>query len=137
MPVVSSLLETSLYVEDLPRAIRFYERLFGFERLFSDERMCAFNVAGRQVLLLFQEGASLRPIATQGGMIPPHDGDGPLHLAFAIPAAELDAWEARLAEQGVTIESRVAWEAGGTSLYFRDPDHHLIELATPGVWAIY
>ncbi|MDQ3753396.1 MAG: glyoxalase, partial [Acidobacteriota bacterium] len=29
------------------------------------------------------------------------------------------------------------WNRGGTSLYFRDPDNHLLELATPGLWAIY
>ncbi len=26
---------------------------------------------------------------------------------------------------------------GGTSLYFRDPDGHLLELVTPGIWSIY
>jgi len=25
---------------------------------------------------------------------------------------------------------------GGWSLYFRDPDRHLIELATPGTWSV-
>ena len=29
------------------------------------------------------------------------------------------------------------WERGGQSIYFRDPDGHLVELATPGIWAIY
>jgi len=49
----------------------------------------------------------------------------------------LAEWEALLAKNKVLIESRVRWERGGHSVYFRDPDGHLIELATPGVWAIY
>jgi catechol 2,3-dioxygenase-like lactoylglutathione lyase family enzyme len=37
----------------------------------------------------------------------------------------------------VNIESRVKWPRGGESIYFRDPDDHLVELVTPGTWAIY
>jgi hypothetical protein len=37
----------------------------------------------------------------------------------------------------VSIESVVTWPRGGTSLYFRDPNDHLLELITPGVWSIY
>ena len=37
----------------------------------------------------------------------------------------------------IEIESRVTWPGGGTSLYFRDPEGHLLELLTPGVWQIY
>jgi catechol 2,3-dioxygenase-like lactoylglutathione lyase family enzyme len=69
-----------------------------------------------------------------GGVIPPHDSHGQSHLAFAIAAADLDAWRRRLAEQGIPVESTVTWPLGGTSLYFRDPDGHLVELATPGIW---
>jgi catechol 2,3-dioxygenase-like lactoylglutathione lyase family enzyme len=58
-------------------------------------------------------------------------------VAFAIAADELPAWEQRLAEHGVAIESRVRWSRGGVSLYVRDPAGHSIELATPGVWAVY
>ena len=56
---------------------------------------------------------------------------------FAIPAAELDAWADRLAAHGVEVVERRVWDRGGTSLYFRDPDGHLLELATPGVWSVY
>ena len=70
-------------------------------------------------------------------MIPPHGGRGQLHLAFAIAAGDLEAWEQWLAARGVTLESKVRWGRGGTSLYFRDPDQHLVELATPGLWTIY
>jgi catechol 2,3-dioxygenase-like lactoylglutathione lyase family enzyme len=56
---------------------------------------------------------------------------------LAIPAAELDAWEAWFQRHNVAIEEKRTWERGGTSLYFRDPDQHLLEVATPGVWSIY
>jgi len=137
MPAVAGVLETALYVEDVARSAQFYRSLFGFEALVSDQRLCALNVAGRQVLLLFKKAASLQPISLPGGVIPPHDGSGQLHLAFAITRAELPHWEAGLQENGVAIESRMTWPAGGVSLYFRDPDEHSIELATPGIWTIY
>ena len=127
MPQLGALLESSLYVDDLARSVNFYETVLGLELLVSDgERLRAMSVAGRQVLLLFKKGAS-----------EDHDGDGRLHVAFAIPAAALAEWEKRLADRGVAIETRTTWPRGGQSLYFRDPDGHLLELATPGVWPIY
>jgi catechol 2,3-dioxygenase-like lactoylglutathione lyase family enzyme len=72
-----------------------------------------------------------------GGTIPPHDGSGPLHIAFAISAGELAGWEERLQANDIPIEGRTEWPRGGISIYFRDPDGHLLELATPGLWATY
>ena len=128
MPKLDGVLETSLYVADLARSARFYQTVLGFEAIDSGERLTALAVADRQILLLFRKGASADlPVAA-------HDGDGRLHLAFAVPAAELPAWEAWLRQHGVIVEHRRTWERGGVSLYFRDPDGHLIEVATPGVW---
>jgi catechol 2,3-dioxygenase-like lactoylglutathione lyase family enzyme len=87
--------------------------------------------------LLFKKDASNQPHHTTGGIIPPHDGAGQLHMAFSISAAEFENWEKWLAQNGVAIESTVQWAEGGRSLYFRDPDRHVIELATPGTWKIY
>ena len=147
MPRVTGILETCLYVADVERSARFYERLFGFERMVSDEHFCAFavtaansrgqDVPARNVLILFRHGATAKPIALPGGVIPAHNGSGESHFAFAIRAEDLLAWEKRLADAGVAIESRVHWELGGDSIYFRDPDGHLAELATPGIWPIY
>ena len=58
-------------------------------------------------------------------------------LAFAIGTSEVPQWEKRLAYLGIEIESRVTWERGGVSLYFRDPDNRSVELATPGIWPCY
>src|ERR1700712_1654026 len=99
------MLETSLYVEDLDRSRAFYERLFGFGAIFQDDRMCAMEVPGEQILLLFRHGMTDQPAPAPNGFIPPHHGRGALHLAFAIPLRELEAWESHLADQQVALES--------------------------------
>jgi len=137
MPTINGVLETCLPVENLEHSARFYENLFGFRRLQSDVRLCALDVSGKDVLLLFLRGATLEPVSSPGGIIPPHNASGHSHLAFGIPATDLAAWESKLAEANVAVESRVHWERGGESLYFRDPDNHLVELATHGVWPTY
>jgi catechol 2,3-dioxygenase-like lactoylglutathione lyase family enzyme len=137
MPTIGRVLETSLYVDRLDRAVEFYERIFGFAKLLSDDRFCAFDISGQQVLLLFARGKATAPISIPGGIIPPHDGQGELHLAFTMGAADEDAWTERLSAAGIEIESRVKWPRGGHSLYFRDPDRNLLELVSPGCWKTY
>jgi len=137
MPTLDHILETALYVDDLDRALRFYTDVLGLESLYRDTRMGAFSVGGKNVLLIFPRGGSLETVHMPGGTIPPHDGSGPLHIAFAIGKDELAEWERRLEANGIAIEGRTTWKRGGESIYFRDPDGHLLELATPGLWAIY
>lgn len=137
IPALGRVLETSLYVDDLQRSIDFYERVFGFEKLMGDDRFCALNVTNQQVLLLFVKGKTTMPITIPGGVIPPHDGSGTTHLAFSIPMESEPGWLEHLSTHSVEMESRVVWPRGGFSLYFRDPDGHLLELVSPGCWAIY
>ena len=137
MPGLRGVLETAIYVADLARSRQWYAELFGLEPMVDDARMCAFDVGGRDVLLLFLQGGTPSPVATPGGSIPAHDARGQIHFAFAVDGADLAAWERRLAAAGVAIESRVRWPRGGSSVYVRDPDGHLVELATPGVWGNY
>ena len=122
-PALSGVLETALVVEDVARATRFYQELFGFDVLVQSERLCALNVRPRGVLLLFQRGGSLDDIQLPGGVLPGGmDAQGRSHLALAIEAEHLEAWRQWLKQNAVTVESSVRWERGGTSLYFRDPD---------------
>ena len=138
MSPLRGVLETSLYVEDLSRAAAFWEGTIGLSLLVpADSRFRAYDVGRNSVLLLFCRGATLETVHMPGGTIPPHDGAGRLHVAFAVDADELADWESRLAAAGVEIEGRADWPRGGKSVYFRDPDGHLVEFATPGLWPNY
>jgi catechol 2,3-dioxygenase-like lactoylglutathione lyase family enzyme len=133
-PAIEGLLETSLYAGDLHRTAVFYRDLFGFKTLVDSPRLVAFEIAQRSVLLVFQADATEQDVVDARGTIPGHDGRGRLHLAFSIGADDLDAWRKRLSERGVEIVGEYRWPRGGVSLYMRDPDGALVELATPGLW---
>jgi catechol 2,3-dioxygenase-like lactoylglutathione lyase family enzyme len=137
MPKIDGLLETALYVEDMVRAVAFFEEVLGLPCMARDERIAAFDAGRNGVLLIFKRGASLRDMPTAGGVIPGHDGAGPVHMAFAIAAESYEPWRQHLVNAGIPIRSEVRWPAGGRSLYFEDPDGHLLEMGTPGVWRNY
>ena len=52
-------------------------------------------------------------------------------------AEELPVRESWLQKNGIPVEEKTKWERGGESIYISDPDRHLLEIATPGVWSIY
>lgn len=136
-PRLERVIENAVYVDDLDRAAAFYEDVLELTPLTKDQRFCAYDVGGTSVFLVFRRGATLEPATLPGGVIPPHDGHGPLHMAFGVGIDDLPAWEQRLTDKGVAIESRVSWPRGGKSIYFRDPDGHALELVTRGTWRIY
>lgn len=136
-PSLRRVLETGIYVADLARAAAFYEGVLGLSPMRADGRFIAYAVGGT-VLLLFLRGSSDAPLALPfGGVIPAHDGAGRIHFAFAADEEALPGWRTHLAAHGIAIEGEVVWPKGGTSLYFRDPDGNLVEIATPGLWDNY
>jgi len=130
-PPLDGILETAIYVDDVDRAVVFYRDVLGLTIVDASERLTALAAGPRQLLLVFKRGAStILPLT-------PHDASGHQHIAFPIPSAALEAWEAWFFQRGVPVVERKRWDRGGTSLYFHDPDGHLLELATPGVWSVY
>jgi catechol 2,3-dioxygenase-like lactoylglutathione lyase family enzyme len=133
------LLETALYLDDVGPEARFYRDLFGLRLLSGstegDAVFAALEIPGQAVLLFFKKGANAQPVDTGRGMIPPHGGEGSLHLAFAISTDSYQSWKKKLVARNINVESEIHWPRGGRSLYFRDPEGNLVELATPGLWA--
>jgi catechol 2,3-dioxygenase-like lactoylglutathione lyase family enzyme len=137
MPRISGLLETALYVADMARARAFFTEVMGLTPMLAGDRLTAFDAGRQGVLLLFLAGGSVEDMPGPRGTVPGHDGSGPVHMAFAIAAEEYEPWRAHLAVHDVPLRGEMAWPRGGRSLYFDDPDGHLIELATPGLWPNY
>jgi hypothetical protein len=75
---VDGIVETCINVAEISRAREFYQSLFNFEAMVSDERFCALR-AGPDVLLLFTHGGSNAPVVIRGGVIPPHETRGAGH----------------------------------------------------------
>jgi catechol 2,3-dioxygenase-like lactoylglutathione lyase family enzyme len=126
---VSGVLETVLYVQDLARAERFYVDVLGFRKLSGEPGRSLFLRAGASVFLLFRAEETLR-----AGSLPPHGGQGPGHVCFAVPERSYGAWKAYLPSHGVPLIQEEAWPEGGHSFYFHDPDGNLLEIADRDLW---
>jgi catechol 2,3-dioxygenase-like lactoylglutathione lyase family enzyme len=131
-----AVLETSLYVADLDRAVAFYENVLGLRQItdgyFEGGRGAALQVgSGPSVLLLFRAD-----ITRLGGILPAHGTTGAVHVAFRIEPRECDSWRQRLREHGVVIEKEFAFGNQSPSIYFRDPDGNSLELAVASIWQL-
>jgi lactoylglutathione lyase len=125
------LFETHLHVADLERAREFYGEVLGLELAHEDARRgCVFYWVGpnhRTMLGLWQSppwSPSSVPVHRQ-------------HLAFEVASHDLIIAIDRVTRQGLTVRdffdqvtnepSVFAW-IPAASIYFSDPDGHLLEL---------
>ncbi|MGE0757168.1 MAG: VOC family protein [Pirellulaceae bacterium] len=131
-PPLRAVLETSLYVDDLVVAERFYCQLLGLELYSRQEGRHVFLRCGSQMVLLF-DARSTQDSTTS---FPPHGAEGAGHVAFSINQRDLAGWRKRLSEAQVPIEQEIEWSEGVTSLYFRDPAGNSLELASPRLWRL-
>lgn len=131
----------------LPRSVEFYRDVLALgEPSFSSERLAVFPLS-QTTLILFQRGQTHRDSVLALGTIPGHGLDPSsesdqinlkTHFALAVEKKdEVDQWETRFRENKVEILGKVEWPGGGKSVYFQDPDGHVGEIASRGIWPHY
>lgn len=67
-------------------------------------------------------------------------GEEKLRQHYCLAAETVEAvreWEGYFVEKEVKILGRMEWPRGGYSVYFADPDGHVGEIASRGIWPNY
>lgn len=130
MPSLTSLDHLVLTVADTDRTIAFYRDALGMEPI-------AFEVADGSTRHALRFGPHKINLHVAGAEFKPHaetPKPGSADLCF-LTQTPLAAWQEHLARHHVTIEDGPVPRTGATgpilSLYIRDPDGNLIEIATP------
>lgn len=114
-----------LTVADLEATLNFYERVLGFERRLQAEKPAALHF-GSQKINVHQAQHTFEPKARNPTM-----GAGDFCLITRQPIADV---QAKIQAEGVAIEvgpvAREGAQGKMTSIYFRDPDGNLVEIAS-------
>lgn len=111
----------AVVVADLVRAEAFYAGTLGLPVI---RRWMDASGAPRSVWLELGDSFLAVERAAAPGPTRTDDGPGWHCVAFAITAAERDAWRARLAAAGAPVERESPF-----TLYVRDPDGNLVGLS--------
>ena len=60
------------------------------------------------------------------------------HFCLAVPSrSDVEAWEKYFEANEIKVTGTMEWERGGRSVYFSDPDDHVGEIGSRGIWAHY
>jgi catechol 2,3-dioxygenase-like lactoylglutathione lyase family enzyme len=121
---ISALDHVAIGVADVERSCAFYARVLGFERLYPEWDVPVFMGASGFGLAIFDR--ELHPSPTPAD-VEPH-AVRILHFAFLVDRAGLEAAREELA--GEDVKLTFSDHGISHSLYFRDPDGHLVELTT-------
>jgi catechol 2,3-dioxygenase-like lactoylglutathione lyase family enzyme len=121
---ISALDHVAIGVDDVERSCAFYAQVLGFERMIPQWDFPVMMGTGGMGLAIFDK--AIHPSPT------PDDTPQPsvriMHIAFRVDRAGFDVARRELADEELTLT--FSDHGVSHSLYFRDPDGHLIELTT-------
>ena len=113
---ITGLNHITFAVSDMDRSVEFYAKVLKARLLCRSEGVAYFELAGIWLALNLGESNPSR---------------GYTHIAFSISEEHFSDWQQHLLGQGVELRSdRNRHADEGKSLYFQDPDGHLLELHT-------
>ncbi|KAJ4171566.1 hypothetical protein NW754_013335 [Fusarium falciforme] len=139
-PRLGQIVETILYTSSVPSLVAWYKDVFSITPFESNEALAGFSLPNDSILLLFDRSAITEDRHPPGGTIPKHGCPTGLgqHIAFACNGKEeLKEWEEHFKVKGVEIIGRMEWERGGSSVYVKDWEGHVIEVMTRNIWQVY
>lgn len=162
LPQFSHVLETVLCAKSAEKSREFYTGVLGLKPMFASSRGTGYSI-GETNLLIFTLGETTEDVVPDPSnpqeRIPKHgpsqhllevlldDSKKPSgtttnslhqHYCFAVNTrGEVEQWEHHLRDKGVPILGVKNWERGGYSVYFPDPDGHVGEIASRGIWPNY
>lgn len=121
------LLELVLEVDDLERSIAFYRDVLGMAevQVWPPPRRAAWLDMGSQAVL----GLWPRSSGGEGVAIAGARGGAHVHFAMYVDPGALPEWRRRLDEAGVRIEESAEFGPGNKSVFVKDPDGNVVELA--------
>lgn len=130
-PTVQSFDHLVLTVADIAATVRFYTTVLGMEA----EEFHPADGSTRTALKFGTQKINLHPASRE--FLPkaarPTPGSGDLCFLSNVPLAD---WESHLARCGIEVEQGPVARTGATapimSLYIRDPDGNLVEIANSG-----
>lgn len=125
-----ALLLTVLYVDDLARAVAFYDAVFGWSKSVDVPVYCEYRVAGAARLGLMPQTNTRHFLGHELGARRPTDGCPRAEVYAHVD--DLAATIARLEALGATCTSpRAPRDWGDEAAYFLDPDGYVLVVARP------
>lgn len=131
-PKLTTLDHLVLTVRDIAATVAFYTDVLGMQA----EEFHPADGSTRTALKYGAQKINLHPADAPFAPMATHPGPGTADLCF-LTETPLSDWQAHLATHSIQIEEGPVVRTGATgpilSIYLRDPDGNLIEVATPHV----